>query len=389
MRNAIITIGLIISSFNCAFASENMLDENSSKHISLVTFNIDTNILRTEEGYARDSHPEWRVGARMPMILKSLGILIQTVNPDLIHIQEGRKFETKFGDEVNSIDPLLAFLSDQGYRASAAGYNPTDRAFSYISAVREGKLKIESHESRYFTKTPSTPTDHTDHQARLPAIKAHNFGEEWERSAYLTKFSDQFGHNIYAINCHLGITLEHRLKASELLNKWAEDIIAADPSGRIIMTGDFNSFPDWGGADQIRLIKDGGVMKHGTESLHLLGQPHQEICSSFFAFPYDFGADEKRLNLTQALVALEPKVRKVKIAEVFKAECKALGGHLDHVFYSGFTDVCSFLSPTPVFGIPADGYTEESVKSYILDHHEEGPAFASDHQPVVSILKFE
>lgn len=54
MRNAILTIGLIVSSFSSALASENIVNEKDHKQISLVTFNIDTNIFRTEEGYARD-----------------------------------------------------------------------------------------------------------------------------------------------------------------------------------------------------------------------------------------------------------------------------------------------------------------------------------------------
>lgn len=97
--------------------------------LKVLSFNIDTNIGITEEGYARDSNPEWRVNARMPKILQSLGKIIQEDSPDVIQLQEGRKFITKFGDQVDSITPLVQFLSEQGYQVSTKPLAPSERAF--------------------------------------------------------------------------------------------------------------------------------------------------------------------------------------------------------------------------------------------------------------------
>ena len=108
----------------------------TSVDFKLLSFNIDTNILRTEEGYARDSYPEWRVGRRMPKLQSAIVRIVDKYKPDVIHIQEARDFVTKFGDHVNSVDPLVDTLRALDYHVSTIRYNPSDRAFSYITAIR-------------------------------------------------------------------------------------------------------------------------------------------------------------------------------------------------------------------------------------------------------------
>ena len=142
----------------------------SAGTLKVLTFNIDTNIGRIEGGTFGLSHPEWRVGARMGAICQSLLNLIKTYSPDVIHIQEGRKFLSKFGDMVDSITPVMDFLAAQGYQVSTEQYNPSEFAFSFITGIKKDFV-IDGHETFYFTKTPDRPTDHTNHAARVKEIK--------------------------------------------------------------------------------------------------------------------------------------------------------------------------------------------------------------------------
>lgn len=363
--------------------------------LKVFSFNIDTNIGRTEEGLARDTHFQWRVGARMAQIKNSLKGILDKHSPDVINLQEGRKFITKFGDEVDSIFPLVAFLKTHNYQVFTKPYNPTDRAFSYITAIREGKFTVSGNDFFYISKTPEKPTNHEDHIERIKEIKEHNFGEEWERGIFITRFTDQQGRNYRVRNVHLGMSEKSRIAASDMLREDTKKAVVCNPKLLEVTTGDFNSFPDWGGPTQIEKITQGGVLKEVTQNLTLPNE--KKVESTFIAFPYDFGANTKRLNdesfakegksLNAVLGALEVEERKERIKELFTKESNALGGHLDRVFQHGFDSAQSVLLPLPLFeDFSLDDFNEKSVKEYIVRHYDDGPAFASDHQPVLTTL---
>ena len=364
----------------------------ASEELKVLSFNIDTNILRTEEGFARDTFPEWRVGARMPILIKTLDNLIKEHGPDVIQLQEGRKFDTKQGDHVDSITPLVDFLKSKGYHVNSIPYNPSlnlppNKAFSYIEAIKSN-FSVESQELEYFTKTPHAPTDHKDHfNGRKEEIKDHNFGEEWERSAYITKFHNTItGQLYYAFNIHLGIGAGHRKQACRQLRDKAKDIVTREPYAKIVMTGDFNTFPDWGGPEQLEIMRTNSVLKEVTENLLL--QNGKKTNSSFIAYPFDFGADSKRLDPEiKELYDMSPDARRARIIELYQTQCKSLGGLLDRVFQYGYKKGTTTLLPTPQFeNFDLSQWKEEYIKAYIIKHINKGPAFASDHQPVLTIL---
>lgn len=358
-------------------------------NFKILSFNIDTNILRTEEGYARDSHPEWRVGNRMPKIQAALTDIVAEHKPDVVQIQEGRDFTTVFGDRVDSVTPVMDTLRVAGYQVNTTQYNPSDRAFSYITAVKPD-FTIDGHQKLYLTKTPDVPTDH-----RLPIaeVKANNFGSEWERCVYITSFHDIHGRQYRVKNVHLDLGLEQRKAACEILRRDSEAAVAANPALLEASTGDFNSFPDWGGPEQGEIMVRGGAVQEVTADLRLSnGKP---VSSTFIAFPYDFAANENRLRAqikrehgveTAAFLAGFSAVeRKKKIGELYDKECQALGGHLDRVYQHGFRSARATLLPTPQFAdFDLASFGEDHVKNYVLRHHHDGPAFASDHQPVLA-----
>ncbi len=369
--------------------------ENDPEYLKVLTFNIDTNIGRTEENYARDSHPEWRVGARMPKIQAALKKIYDEHAPDVIHLQEGRKFVTIFGDEVDSITPLVSFLQSLGYQVAAEQYNPSDRSFSYITAIKKGFV-VDGYEKIYLTKTPDRPTDHTNHKERIAEIKSHNFGEEWERSIFVTNFHDAKGRQYRARNMHLGIVESARYASCEMIRQDSEQAIAKNPTILEVSTGDCNTFSDWGGPRQLEILTKNGILKDASKDLRLPNG--QEVHFSFVAYPYDYAADEQRLNeqckkdtgmaLPAFLSRLLPRARKETIEKTFAAHCKALCGKLDRALIYGFLSAKTTLLLTPQFqDFDADHVSEESVKDFILRHHHEGPAFASDHQPILVTLQ--
>jgi len=50
--------------------------------------------------------------------------------------------------------------------------------------------------------------------------------------------------------------------------------------------------------------------------------------------------------------------------------------------------VPAYLYDDYVEHINIGGYSEENIKAYISRHIDEGPAFASDHQPIVTFFEF-
>lgn len=113
---------------------------------------------------------------------------------------------------------------------------------------------------------------------------------------------------------------------------------------------------------------------------------------NFFAFPYDFAVKDKILyakyNFFEQMEKLAHVDQKAMIIKIFKEECQAIGGHLYHLFYHGFSKAISYLVPTPINGSITEFYDEDSVKDYILSKSGIGPAFISDHQPILTFLSY-
>ena len=373
--------------------------------ITLLSYNIDTNILRTEEGYARESFPEWRAEARAPYIMKNLDKIIQQEHTDIIQVQEARKFTTKFQDRVDSVTYLVDFFHAQGYEVLVQPYNQTgERSFQFITAYNPKSFRLENSYIRYLTQTPDAPTPRPSIEGKsveekrsiLDQIKDHNYGVEWERGVFITGLRDlETNKVVYSFNVHLDIPLNIRMKSSELLVSFVKEIIETDSEANVLMSGDFNSFPDWGGDDQLKLLNEAvldgqSLLSESTRDLKL--RNGTSIDFSFIAFPYDFAANEKRLNLTQTLCDMPPAERREKIINVFQTECQALGGKLDHMFFSrGLDPIKTALIPAVTTDEEPASYQEKDVKEFILRTAQEQnqPAFASDHQPICSTFQYK
>lgn len=191
-------------------------------------------------------------------------------------------------------------------------------------------------------------------------------------------------------NIHTSIPLDIRLKTSELLNDFIRKELEANLYARIVCAGDFNSFPDWHGFEQMNMLKGATLNSEImlTEVSDILYLPDGTTIpdnNTFIFFPFDYGpSDAKFKEEIAQLPNLEAQNRKLAIENIFKNDvCKALGGQLDHIFVHKLNKIGeAILDVAPQFEPYPTKYTENEIKVYILEHNQ-GPAFASDHQPIV------
>lgn len=354
--------------------------------IKVVTWNIDTNE-GSCAGYAYDSHPEWHVAARMPDIELSLAELVRGHDPDAILIQEMRKGPNALGLNVDSVEPVTNWLDAHGYAVVQQKYNESPAACWYLTAIHRARWVIVQVDVRYFSQTPDRPTDHENHAARLDKIKAHNFGEEYERCALLVLArNNQSNQEVWLTNVHLAMRLQARVESCRLLAQ-----IASERRGPQLMLGDFNMLRE--DDPEVQL----GALRRVMAELQLTvrGEP---VDWSFVAFVYDFADSWPALDqahrkvfadsLLQSLRRLDPKERRERVRALFETGCKAQGGWLDRCFVSDLRAAVAKLLLLPsrpdLFNGAEDSFSEASLKQYVLACEAQAvPAFASDHQPVL------
>jgi hypothetical protein len=396
----------------------------------VLNYNIDTNIGKAEEGCAAESHVEWRANKRIPnCVIPTIDKIIVNKRPGIIHVQEGRHFKTKNGEVVNSVDPLVSAFEGHGYRVEVVGYNNTgDRAFKYITAYDPTLLKCKQAYVRHLTLTPGQPT------AAEVDIKKNTGGGSFERAVSIIEFEHaEWKEPIYSINVHEDLPGDHRVIASDALVYSVLEILAHAPDAKIVMSGDFNAFPEQGRRtdEQLAILKnatfhDAPLLKEASERL-LYPNPTKapnapEATSTFVGFPYDFfGAPIKGTKINDAeltdLIERLPPAERAHAEDVFSKmpqeqfelttflsaltdigcrklvigliyeQCRTVGGKLDRSYYRGFDSSKCTLMPAPQFpDAPIHINDDKTVKDYVLRHHGDGPAYASDHQPMMTSL---
>jgi len=381
---------------------------------SILSYNIDTNISRTEDGFATKSHHQWTVAKRIPHIIK----VIRSINPDIIQFQEGR-----IVGNIDSVTPLIKeFETD--YHIITKSYNPTSKSFIFISCFAKSKFNIITHDSYYITETPfetKTPIQTQEYEKiktidELIALKKKwtniNGYEEHEKSFLWVEVECvKTKKSIVAINAHLGVGDAHRLYASDKIN----DIFTylTEISNCVVMTGDFNTFPDWKGPEQLEKINIPDLSK---KLLHIpdyrkelnydlaLSMKHN---STFHFYPYDYGVHEQRNFIKNNMAEIKDCVKhddikgaRNKINSLFEKCCNddyfsesvyPLGGHLDHIFFSnGLKPIYdnAFVIPAWCGDIASVPFDSDNLKTHIIKHLGIGPILASDHQPLLGLFEY-
>jgi endonuclease/exonuclease/phosphatase family metal-dependent hydrolase len=329
-----------------------------------VSWNIDTNLARLEGNpLFKECFPQWAIARRMPAIFAKL----DEEDPDWICLQELRNCALDNGDRVDSETPLVEHLESKGYRVIVTSYNNSggDRAFKYLTAFKESTFEFIETSALHFTETPAVALDRTGKTDE--EILSHNFGAFFERCAAIVKLRlKESGKVINIVNVHLDIPLRVRMKSVRILNDYMQELEIAGED--FIAMGDFNAFPDWGGAEQLAVIKYPDAV---------------DAASTFIAFPYDWGKADRVLKvegLYEELKEIENcDERRERMLNIYEERCDALGGALDHVFHSGLNSLKADIVLTcDDDGIDLD---EAIIKEYVMKcAHAGEPAFASDHQ---------
>ena len=344
--------------------------------IEFTTWNINTDS-RLEEKFARELYPEWRSNARVGMIQKAMP------NSDIIHIQETRHYINKYGEEVDSVTPMLDFFKDRGYNSSLQAREPLDyRSLQYITVYKADRFELVENKVFYCTKTPNELKGKPDVSGKTPeeaklltdAYLDHNYGEVEEHTILLTHLLDKASlEDIWTINVHIAFALTHRKAVSEMIVKIVKDL---GPDAKVIIAGDFNSFDGWGGSEQMQILTSSDLLADVSENLKLPNGESMPGNTTFFAYPFDCITDQKDIKNK-----LYDSTDKDEVNQVFAQYGRATGGQLDHIVVSNNLHQVgdTVLNVTPQFFPLPDNYTESAVKDYILSHLE-GPAFASDHQ---------
>jgi endonuclease/exonuclease/phosphatase family metal-dependent hydrolase len=168
---------------------------------------------------------------------------------------------------------------------------------------------------------------------------------------------------------------------------------------KVIIAGDFNSYQKTVGPEQIKtindaLLDDAPLLSEASDKLFLPTGTLMPINNTFISFPYDiFACDPNSPNKDKIDAAVtsfpsfELAERKKAINKAFEELGDACSGQLDHIFTHNFSKIGEcIVKVAPQFAPPPEVYDEKHVKAYILDHLDDGPAFPSDHQPLVTEL---
>jgi exonuclease III len=367
--------------------------------IKFLSYNIDTNLGRLEDGKFKTIFPQHRIGNRIKYIID----FVKTMDPDIIHFQEGRMVE----QIVDSITPLVDQFEGL-YHIVVQKYNPSKRAFSYISCFKKSRFNLLDQQPYYLTQSPdeSKSIEQEKSYADCPKEelkelvakwKLHNGFEEFERSVVWHLVEDIVTKNkLVTINCHFGLTREHRFFAPSMLNSLIKGLKLK--TEHLIVSGDFNTFIDDGGLEQSKLIdltdvplekylKDFRQTDAKTDRFEKL-----EYSSSFHFFPYDCGYGGKFAHMKKDqddLSKMQPddqKQYKNKTLEIFKKCCETVdqypvGCQLDHIYVTDNIVVRNMtMIPVWVGDVDAVKWQNKELTNLILDN--DGPVLASDHQPL-------
>lgn len=362
--------------------------------IKVATYNICV-MDRVEEGWAREILPLHRANARQDAIVHTVDTINKSHNPNIWLFQEGCRYTNKLGEEVDNITKLEIYLESSGYEVHSCPYKLDHKPGIYLSAFKKDRFQLMGTDVWYFTQDHlPTETPVNDSSEELEKMRDRNFGELHERSTFVLHLTDKRNSDIlHLCNIHLGLSKQVRLESCKLLNTFSQEFLRSAPFSRVIMGGDFNTFPDWGGPEMLDII----LLQDATKELCLYEKGQCSFMNSYdstiFMYPFDFASKEEEFKNSDRLTKFEEREAEDRgrtLRQIYAHECAARGGHLDHIFTYGF---CAsnigeaMVHPVPLFPeeAPSD-YTEEEVKNYVLENYDRGPAFASDHQPVVAYL---
>ena len=401
--------------------------------VNIGSLNIDTN-LQLETTFKK-LFPEYTVANRMDGIFKKIDHIIEQ-GVDILCIQEGRKCTDK-GISVNSVDPIVSHFS-KDYACEVKHYNNSgDKSFQYITALNTNKFAIgnstrillsENGEEFSPTEAMNNELSQLSEEERKKQLnnltRQHYFDQAFPRSIFITEATHkETAQQIFIINVHLGVFPEsHKSKSIEFIIKQVNELKEKNPNSVILLAGDFNSFADSGGIEQIKMLTDAGLQELSATIKHPDGNNFYGN-STFIAYPYDYASYNADNDVRDKLNTIKNDIKQTeansdtdtsakykelrnKMVAIFddcslKAKTSAtdqssalypITGQLDHIFVtsknnknteaSGEAIVQIYDTELNIIANSHKAVTEHIKNSLINDK----PSFATDHQGIISTV---
>lgn len=282
--------------------------------------------------------------------------VIEDEKPDIIGLQEVRNEKG-----VHAVAELWKSLAPLGYELIIFRNNPSDGAFINVIAYNKKKLAFDNMHRWWASETPEKFSD--------------SWGNGWGRVSLMATFypivskdvrgqqvtSPDYRHPaIHVVNVHRGLKHLEKINAHRVDVEQVERRINKDNS-IVIIGGDFNTFPDDNGPQEMQLLEDAGY----TDLLTLKTKDGIPVSGTFVGYLYD----------------------------KFKSARGTLGNKLDHITCKSFGNAYklayySYVNAKKYKGTPEVQATCESdflkcdrSSSVPQATSEEDRDFPSDHLP--------
>lgn len=223
--------------------------------------------------------------------------LILDESPDVVCFQEIRNEK-----DGNSVADIWNALGKQGYDVISFRNNPSSLSFVNVIAYKTSKLALDKTYRWWASNTPDQFSD--------------SWGNGWGRVTLMAKFypvtknaknvecPDFEAEPIYVANLHNGLKHVERLNANINTVKQIDQLVQR---GHVFVCGDYNSFPDDGGGEELKIFENA----HFKDlSKNLKTAEGVAVSGSFIGFSYD----------------------------KYRSPEGTFGSQLDHIFYKCFTN---------------------------------------------------
>lgn len=242
-------------------------------------------------------------------------------NPDIIGFQEVRNV-----DDSSAVSDIWEWLGNHGYEVVSFRNNPSALAFINVIAYKQNKFFMDRTYRWWVSETPDYFSD--------------TWGNGWGRVALMVSlypivvkrvgtqdipYPDYARGAIHLVNIHHGLKHIERMHANQVLVEQIEKLVGRERYGMVIVTGDFNCFPDDGGCEELQILKDAGYHEALNNLITTGGVP---VSGSFIGYSYDR----------------------------FKCPPDRLGTQLDHIWYRALSPEWVVETTSHVSIARRDGY---------------------------------
>jgi endonuclease/exonuclease/phosphatase family metal-dependent hydrolase len=269
-------------------------------------------------------------------------------SPDIVGFQEVRNEQGK-----SSVADIWETLGRHGYEVVSFRNNPSELSFINVIAYKTSKFYADRLHRWWVSSTPDRFSD--------------DWGNGWGRvSLMLTLYPiilkkvrgqdipspDYDQKPVHIVNIHNGLKHAERMHANQILVERVQELVDKKSEGTVVVTGDFNCFPDDGGVEELQVLRDAGYQEALSELKTSDGVP---VSGTFIGYSYDR----------------------------FRSPKGKLGTQLDHIFIKSFSPDCAVRATSHVNLRKYDGRDMgATIEMGLLvgpDGTETRDEFCSDH----------